>query len=176
MIRDNADQFSMIVGGEQATVEKRAEMLHQSSVILDARDDQRVLHNFESRDLLEIQYMGQRLIRHVDIRDHRRQVCLPVDVPSVYYEKFYGRHLASNTTVQVKAFVDNSEQARLIASCHDRIAWSSRKFTLVPWMPVETPQSVIFLHINMLKNRLSRHRRSVKLLIRDTCRRPGPVS
>lgn len=84
-------------------------MLHQSSVILDARDSQRMLERFESKDLLEIQYVGQRLIRHVDIRDHRRQVGLPIQVSSVHFEKLYRRYQASDTTVQVKAFVDNSK-------------------------------------------------------------------
>lgn len=87
---NDTNQLSMIVGGKQAAVEKRADMLHQSSVILNARDSQRILQAFESRDLLKIQYMRQGLIRHVDVRDHGRQVRLPVHVPSVHFKKLFG--------------------------------------------------------------------------------------
>lgn len=34
---NNTNQLSMVVGREQATVQKRADMLHQSGMILDAR-------------------------------------------------------------------------------------------------------------------------------------------
>lgn len=84
---NNPNQLSIIVGREQVAVEKRADMLHQGSVILDAGESQRMLQAFERRVLLKIEYVRQGLIRHVDIRDHRRQVCLPVHVPSVYFEE-----------------------------------------------------------------------------------------
>lgn len=90
MENHNTNQFSMIVRGEQAAVEEWADMLHQSSVILDARDIQRMLQAFESRDLLKIQYVRQGLIRHVDVRDHRRQIGLPVHVPSIYLKELLG--------------------------------------------------------------------------------------
>ena len=52
----NTNQLCMIIGGEQAAVEQRADMLHQSSVILNARQSARA-YILGSRDVLEIQYM-----------------------------------------------------------------------------------------------------------------------
>ncbi len=86
----NTNQLNMIVGGEPAAVEKGAKMLHQSSVILDARDSQCMSQVSKNGDLLKIQDLRQGLIRHVNIRDHRRQVGLPVHIPSVYFEKLFG--------------------------------------------------------------------------------------
>ena len=40
----NTDQLSMIFGGEKAAVEQRADMLHQSSVILNAAQLARALN------------------------------------------------------------------------------------------------------------------------------------
>ena len=65
-------------------------MLYHSSVILDTSDSQRTLQAYESEDLLEIQYVWQGLIRHVDIRDHWWQVALPVHIPPVDFEKLFG--------------------------------------------------------------------------------------
>lgn len=65
-------------------------MLYHSSVILDTSDSQRILQASESEDLLEIQYVRQGLIRHVDIRDHRWQVAFPVHIPPVDFEEFFG--------------------------------------------------------------------------------------
>lgn len=87
---NNPNQLSIVVRREQAAVEKRANMLHQGSMVLDAGDSQRMLQAFQRRGLLKIQYVRQGLIRHVDIRDHRRQVGLPVHVPSVYFEELFG--------------------------------------------------------------------------------------
>ena len=89
VVYDNTYQFSMIVGGEEAAVKKWADMLHQSSMILDARESQRT-QVLESKDLLKIQYVRQRLIRHVNIRDDRRHVSLPVQVSSIYFKKSFG--------------------------------------------------------------------------------------
>ena len=86
----NTNQLNVMVGGEPAAVEKRAKMLHQCSMILDAGDNQRMSQVSKNRDLLKIQYLRQGLIRHVNIRDHRRQVGLPVHIPSVYFEKTFG--------------------------------------------------------------------------------------
>lgn len=55
---NNANQLSMVVGREQAAVEKWADMLHQSGVVLDAKYlSQHVLRILESRDVLKEQYM-----------------------------------------------------------------------------------------------------------------------
>ena len=52
-------------------MKKRANMLHQGSVILDAKDGQQMPKALESRGLLEIQYVRQGLIRHGDVREYR---------------------------------------------------------------------------------------------------------
>lgn len=87
---NNANQLNMVVVREQTAVKQRIEMLDHSSVVLDTGDSQCIIQQSESDDLLEIQYVRQGLIRHVDVRDHRWQVAFPVHVPPVDFEKFFG--------------------------------------------------------------------------------------
>lgn len=84
-------------------------MLYHRSVILDTRGSQRFLQAPESEDLLEIQYMRQGLISHVDISDHRWQVAFPIHIPPVHFEKPFRGYFTSNTAIQIKAFIDDLE-------------------------------------------------------------------
>ena len=72
-------------------------------------------------------------------------------------------------TVEVEAFVDDAEKAGLHACRHDGVAGSFGQLTLVANFAVESPDSIVPVHSDMLEYCGFGQLWRIELLIRDAC-------